>query len=781
MPKRRTLLNSFYLFVVVSLLIAPGQAQAQCCDYTVAMQDGYGDGWNGGNVDVRVNNVLVGTFAAQGHHSTATFNICDGDALQLVYHAGYYEEENTYQVFGPAGNVVFADGPSPTAGVVFNGTGDCAATVFPGSVPCAALPIDTADCITVDNTGIAGSGISAGCANYQGADLWYTMPVPFSGNVVVSTSALGGLTDTGISLWTGSSCFDLQEWTCDDDGGDGYFSQAAAYDLPPGGMLYIQVFGYGGAQGAFQLCVQDLGTVTLDSTELPLVKINTLGQTIPDEPKIDALMRIAYNGPGLTTLVSDPPNVYDGHVGIEVRGATSAGYPQQPYGFETRTDLGQSNDVPLLGMPPESDWVLLSNYNDRSLLRNQIAFHLAQGMGQYAPRSFLSEVLLDSAYRGIYLLGEKIKRDQGRVDIAKLDPDENSGDNLTGGYILSQNLWNNDDSFESNYSPIDHPGFDVHFVYEYPKPDVITAEQKTYIAAYVDSLETALYSPQFADPVIGYRKFLDVPSFISYFLVNEVARNADGFKKSRYFHKDKYSNGGKLKAGPVWDFDWAWKNIYGCFTSDATDGSGWVHEVNDCDPDNHSCGWYIRMLQDTAFANELRCTYETYRTTILDTTQIFSFIDSVAARVDIAQARHFQKWPILGISGPAPEVNEVATTYAGEIDTLKAWITTRLAWLDVNMPGECSGQPNGMSTSPAVANLRIFPNPSAGRFHVEGSASAEGPRIIVLRDVAWRVVQEIPLSNGPFSREIELRESGVYFFTLECNGRMLQQEKLVVY
>ncbi|MFZ1618543.1 MAG: CotH kinase family protein, partial [Flavobacteriales bacterium] len=211
------------------------------------------------------------------------------------------------------------------------------------------------------------------------------------------------------------------------------------------------------------------------------------------------------------------------------------------------------------------------------------------------------------------------------------------------------------------------------------------------------------------------------------------------------------------------------------------DGSGWVHEVNDCDPDNHSCGWYIRMLQDTTFANELRCTYETYRTTILDTTQIFSFIDSVAGRVDIAQARHFQKWPILGISGPAPEVNEVATTYAGEIDTLKAWITTRLAWLDVNMPGECSGQPNGMSTSPAVANLRIFPNPSAGRFHVEGSASAEGPRLIVLRDVAWRVVQEIPLSNGPFSREIELRESGVYFFTLECNGRMLQQEKLVVY
>ncbi len=766
--------------VALTVLLGSGHAWAQCCDYTVAMQDSYGDGWNGGALEVRVNASIIGTYSAQGHGSTATFTICDGDALQLVYNAGSYENENTYQVFGPAGNVVFVAGPSPSAGVAYNGTGDCEAVADPGTVPCTALPIDTLDCVTVDNTGIAGSGIAPGCANYQGGDLWYRMPVPFSGNVSISTSDAGGLTDTGLSIWTGNSCFGLQHWTCDDDAGAGYFSRAALYDLPPGDTLYIQVFGYGGGQGAFQLCVQDLGSVSLDSTELPLVEINTLGQTIPDEPKIDALMQITYNGPSLATHVDDPPNVYNGHVGIEVRGSSSAGYPQQPYGFETRTDLGDANDVPLLDMPVESDWVLLSNYNDRSLMRNQLAFHIAQQMGDYAPRSYLCEVLLDSAYRGIYLLGEKIKRDHGRVDIAKLDTNENSGDDLTGGYILSQNLWDGTDGFMSNYSPIDQPGSEVHFVYEYPKPDVITPQQKAYIAAFMDSLETALYSPQFADPVIGYRKFLDLPSFINYFLVNEVSRNADGFKKSRYFHKDKYSNGGKLKAGPVWDFDWAWKNIYGCSNSDATDGSGWAHEVNVCNPDNVSCGWYIRMLQDTAFANELRCTYETYRTTMLDTAQIFAYIDSVASRVDLAQARHFQKWPILGISGPAPEMNAVATTYAGEIDTLKAWINTRLTWLDAHLTGNCS-IPTAVHEAATIAGLRCYPNPSSGRFHIEGLNTTEGPLTLVVHDVAWRVVQTQQVPNGSASLDIELRNSGTYFFTVRSKGGALQQGKLIVY
>jgi len=662
---------------------------------------------------------------------------------------------------------------------VFNGIGDCDATAAPGNVPCAALPIDTVDCVLVDNSVALGTGIDPGCANYQGGDLWYVMPVPLSGNVSVASFDVGGLNDTGIALWTGTNCLDLTLRGCDDDAGPDYFSLLGAYDLPVGEMLYIQVFGYGGGTGAFQLCITDLGTVTLESSELPIVMINTLGHTIVDEPKVDALMEIKYNGPGNLTYVTDPANEYSGHVGIEIRGASSGGYPQKPYGFETRTDLGANNDSAILGMPAEHDWVLLSNYNDRSLIRNQLAFHISEAMGQYAPRTHLCEVLIDSIYKGIYVFGEKIKRDGGRVDIAKLTTDENTGDDLTGGYILQQNYWDAWNSFQSNYSPIDHPGFDVHFVHEYPRPDSITMQQRTYIAAYVDSLEEALYGPGYADTTVGYRKFLDVRSFIDYFLVNEVARNNDGFKKSVFFHKDKNSNGGRLKAGPVWDFDWAWKNLYGCSIFEATDGSGWAHHVNDCVTDNYSCGWYLRLLQDSTFTSELRCTYEQYRASVLDTTNLFHYIDSIGARVQNAQARHFQKWPILGVSGPAPEVGAIATTYAAELDTLKSWITLRLDWLDANIPGTCGLQTtvNGY-TGPGV--LMCYPNPSTGQFHFQGSLTGDGPLVLAIHDVAWREVHRIILAPGAQNFDHTIDGQGTYFFTVQDQGRILQLGKLIV-
>lgn len=740
------------------------------------MHDSYGDGWNGGNLEVLLNGSSIGVFAAQGTGSTATFTVCNGDQLELIYAAQDWEEENTYELFDPWGNVVFADGPAPTAGSAFSGVGDCDQIPAPGSVPCAALPIDTTQCVLANNSAAIGTGIDPGCANYQGGDLWYTMPVPTSGNVVVSTAAADGLNDTGIALWTGPNCFDLTLVGCDDDGGDGYFSRLLGNDLPVGQALFIQVFGYGGGVGAFELCVSDPGTVVLESSELPIILINTLGQQIVDEPKIHALMEIKYNGPGNLTYVTDPANVYNGDIGIEIRGATSSGYPQKPYGLETRDANGANLDTALFCMPAENDWVLLSNYNDRSLLKNLLASRISTGMGQYAPRFQLCEVLVDSAYRGVYVFGEKIKRDVGRVNIAKLDSMENSGDDLTGGYILTQNYWDANNSFQSNFSPLDHPTFDVHFVHFYPDPDVISPPQRTYIASYVDSLETALYSSAFADTSAGYRSYLDVPSFIDYFIVNEVARNNDGFKKSVFFHKDKNSNGGRLKAGPVWDFDWAWKNIAGCNIFSATDGSGWAHRVNDCVTDNYSCGWYVRMLEDEAFAGELRCAYDGYRSTVLDTAFLFHFIDSTAALLQNAQARHFQKWPILGVSGEAPDVGPVATSYSAEIDSLKAWIALRLDWLDAHMPGTCVNI--GIHEEGTNDSLSVFPNPSTGqfRFNLGGESRAE----ISIHDVSGRLVDRFWISGGAsVDRMVDGR--GTYIYFVREGDRPIRTGKLIVF
>lgn len=769
-------LNAVFLFF---LCVLANWSIAQTCSYSLNMQDSYGDGWNGGSVNVYVNSVLVGNFSAVNSGSVAVFQLNDGDTLELSYTPGAYENENSYQLYDPAWNFVFGDGPTPQTGTVYSSLGNCNGTLIPGSYACTAIPIDTGQCIVADNSGIQGSGRIAGCANFQGGDIWFSMQVPPSGNVGFVTDS-GDINDTGLAVWTDSTCTNPHLLGCDDDSGPGYFSLLNLFDLNPGQTVYIQVWGYGGGTGSFRICAQDLGQVQFDSTELAIVMINTLGQTIIPDNKVNCLMDIKFNGPNSYTRLTDPSNVYSGNIGIEIRGATSSGYPQAPYGFETRTPSGANNSVSILGMPAENDWVLLSNYNDRSLIRNTLAYKLFGEMGQYSVKTRLCEVLVDSSYKGIYVIGEKIKRDGNRVDIATLTTSDTTGDNLTGGYILQQNYWDANNSFLSNYSPIDHPNMDVHFVYEYPKPDVITATQKTYIAAFVDSLESALYSPGFADPLVGYRKYLDVKSFIDYFLVNELSRNNDGFKKSVFFYKDKYSNGGKLKAGPVWDFDWAWKNMYGCSIFENITGTGWAHHINDCPTDNYSCGWYIRLLQDSTFANELRCTYESYRQTILDTSVIFAYIDSVRTLVQNAQVRHFQRWPILGMSGPAPEVNAIATTYNAELDTLKTWITLRLQWLDANIPGNCSIITDVPDQAASNCTLHYYPNPSIGNFHFEGFVNSVSPLQMNVFDITGKRVDCLPLESGNLQFEYKLNTKGVYFFTITNSIGQLKHGKLIV-
>jgi hypothetical protein len=775
---RRTYKYAAVTVLIILFLFQAVWARSQPCNYTLNMHDSYGDGWNGGYLSVFVNDYLVGNFSATGFGSTETFPVNTGDMVELFYTPGDYENENSYQLFDPAWNFLFGDGPNPQTGNVFSSTGDCDALMLPGNHPCTAIQIDTG-CVVADNTGYPGSGLNAGCANYQGADIWFAIPVPPSGNLSFITDN-GGLTDTGIAVWTDTTCTNTHCLGCDDDEGNGYYSFLSLYDLTPEDMLYIQVWGYGGGTGTFELCVNDLGTVVLDSSELPIVMINTLGQTIVEQTKIDALMDIKYNGPGNITYVSDSSNEYSGNIGIEIRGATSAGYPQHPYSIETRTAEGENNNVPLLGMPEENDWLLLSNYNDRSLIRNTLAYKLFEEMGNYSVRTNLCEVMIDSSYKGIYVFCEKIKQDDGRVDIAKLTSKDTTGDDLTGGYILEQNYWNEYNSFLSNYHPIDHPDFDVHFVYYYPKPDSILGVQKAYIASFVDSLETALYSPGFADPDTGYRKYLDVKSFIDYFLVNELSRNNDGFKKSVYFNKDKNSNDSKLKAGPVWDFDWAWKNLYGCSIFENLDGSGWAYQINDCPTDNYSCGWYVRMLQDSTFTNELRCAYDNYRLTILDTAHIWAYIDSVESLVQNAQARHFQKWPILGISGPAPEVGNVATTYAGELDTLKSWIKLRLQWLDENIPGFCPNVSIGEDPRQAADNINFYPNPGNGNFHFEGYLDSKSSSEMRVYDLTGRIIDRVSLQPGSLKFDYRLDRKGVFLFTITNDSGVLRSGKLIV-
>jgi hypothetical protein len=113
----------------------------------------------------------------------------------------------------------------------------------------------------------------------------------------------------------------------------------------------------------------------------------------------------------------------------------------------------------------------------------------------------------------------------------------------------------------------------------------------------------------------------------------------------------------------------------------------------------------------------------------------------VEALVQNAQERHFQKWPILGMSGQAPEVNAIATTYPAELDTLKAWIATRLIWLDANIPGTCWPPiVDGISEAMNDAALKCYPNPSNGTVQLSGAALGHGPTLIEVYDAAGRII-----------------------------------------
>ena len=514
----------------------------------------------------------------------------------------------------------------------------------------------------------------------------------------------------------------------------------------------------------------------ISTSNLPLVVINTNGKTIIDAAKISATMKVISNGTGQVNRPTDVGNIYNGNIGIEIRGAYSSSLPQKPYGIETRDASGANLNVSLLGMPAENDWILLANYNDKTFMRNTLAYELSRRLGHYAPRTRMVEVIVNNEYQGIYILMEKIKRDKGRVDIAKLTNLDISGDNVSGGYIFKIDYYDSSNSWQSNFRPTDHPEKIVNYVYADPDPSDLVWQQKDYLKTAINSFESVLYSSNFKDKTNGYPAWIDINSFLDYFIVSEVARNVDGFKKSVYFFKDKDSKGGKINAGPVWDFDWAWKNIWDCSTFSATDGSGWSYRINDC-PNiwPNSNGWVVRLLQDTDFANALNKRYFELRKSYLSSQYLNSYIDSVQNLANEAQARHFSRWPILGISVGAPEVDSQPSTYAGQVTKFKNWIQTRLTWLDGHMLGQSI---TGTDQFESASSYRIFPNPARDVVFLE--SSSEISSLDIFNSNGKQMLCKTGMSAFSTKLDVSGFSSGIYVVRLITKGNQIISSKLVI-
>ncbi|MCH2224334.1 MAG: CotH kinase family protein [Crocinitomicaceae bacterium] len=588
-------------------------------------------------------------------------------------------------------------------------------------------------------------------------------------NVATSSVIVSG-NSSGTSVCLDSTiCY---EFTIYDSFGDGICCSQGqgSYELTYDGVVIKT-----GGEYDFQES-HVINCAPFDSTNLPLVIINTNGQGIGDDIRIVADMKIIHNGPNQMNHFTDFPNNYDGKINIEKRGSSSQMFPKKSYSFETQDDFGNNNNVSLIDLPVENDWVLYAPYSDKTLMRNALLYELGATSMAYAPRIKFCEVILNDQYIGVYLLTEKIKRDNDRLDIAKLDSLDIAGDDLTGGYILKIDKTTGDGGvgWVSPYAPPGDPTNQINFLHHYPDDDEILPVQSQYIEDYVTDFENALNGAGFSDPITGYAAYMDLASFADFFIFNELSKNVDGYRISSYFYKDKDSKGGKLKAGPLWDFNIAFGNANYCEGNTST---GWQKDFNSICAHNAMVPfWWNKLLQDTVFANVLRCRWENARLDELSLPNIYGRIDSIANYLDLAQERNFDQWDVLG-TYVWPN-NYIGNSYQDEVNYLKFWIDDRINWMDSNMPGEC---PNvGVMDHSDELGITMYPNPVKDILSVNISGALNEKIKIQITNMEGKVVLKrtiesfqplIKLSTTSFS-------DGIYLVDVS-SGSFVKKFKLI--
>lgn len=387
-------------------------------------------------------------------------------------------------------------------------------------------------------------------------------------------------------------------------------------------------------------------TVKLVYTGLPLVYVYTENEA-PIENKDDYLagsLKIYSNVEGGETL-----NV---PMTIKGRGNSTWMMPKKPY----RIKLGSAASV--LGMPSDKDWVLLANYADKTLMRTSLAFGLGYEMNfAWTPRMLHVDLVVNGVYQGNYLIGEHVKVDKDRVNIKELDEDDTEQPKINGGYFLEL------DNYRDGVHFLLNSGLPIVF----KSPDEPNDQQYGFIKDYMQRTEDAINASNFTDPEEGYAKYLDRETFIEYYWVQEIFKNLDAQDGSSiYYYKDRDK---KLNMGPLWDFDVSAGNVG---VNNAEDPTGfYIRESK----------WFKRLFEDPDFRNAANARWATLKAGLL--ANLPNVIDSYATQLDVSQRENFHKWDILNkIVYPSPLK---FGSYKGEVDYLKTWLQTRIAWIDAHV------------------------------------------------------------------------------------------------
>lgn len=498
----------------------------------------------------------------------------------------------------------------------------------------------------------------------------------------------------------------------------------------------------------------------LTTTNLPIV-ILTSNSAINDTQKQSSL-KIIDNASGINSPLDAP--TFQGMIGLKTRGSLTA--VKMNYSVETWSSPFISLDTSLLKMPSENDWVLIGAYVDRSLMRTMLSNSLHEKMGRYSPRFKHCELIVDNQYKGVYLFGEKIKRDTNRVDIANLKNIDNSGDQLTGGYIFTIDNGNTGGWTSAIAPPYGTAAQTIDFLYESPDANTLTPVQKVYIKSYVDSFEAALNGANFQDTLVGWRKYGAENSFIDYMIMNELSKDYEGYRKNTYIYKDKL---GKLKPGPLWGNEIAWANTIDCNSNLTT---GWAYEAGNVCSTNSKLApfWWSKLATDVEYMKALKCRYTEYRKTgnLLDTAKIFYTIDSMATRLNAngAITRNFTQYPIWGVN-LVNEPTPMSTNHAQEIASIKQYIKARLTWLDAQWFSTNCVFPVSVNNAISENEVSIYPNPTSSMLNVE--MPNKNNSSIKIIDVSGRIIYSQIVSQKNTTIDLSKFNKGIYFVEVKNN------------
>ena len=411
----------------------------------------------------------------------------------------------------------------------------------------------------------------------------------------------------------------------------------------------------------------DLQQEGVFATHLPILILHTDGRTIPgylrdDLAELPCDWAVIHNENGVNRLDGAPSQT--GRLQMSIRGNSSRDYPKKQYVMKTVDADGLPQDVPLMGMPAESSWVLNGSYIDHSLIRNYMMYNLAGDVMEYAPRTRLCEVFTTNAsgepvYQGVYTLMEKIKVSKVRLDL-KDGSSKSSMHHAETPFVLQMNSYiDNKRIFHLKPDGVNTYSFDL----EYPDTTLLTPDMAHYIEQQLLLFEKAMYDAVRTSDWDILNSLIDMDSFVNYYIVNEFVQNLDAGTRSTYLYQNM---GGKMAIGPVWDFDGAFNNF--------------ADVENRVDYLKLKTTFYYRSLfQDEDFVNLCIARYHELRRGLLSDESLLAYIDEAAAYLEQPAHRNAMRW-----YGGDDQL------FYDDIQSMKDFVVERGAWMDENFASLCT-------------------------------------------------------------------------------------------